>query len=82
MPGEHVRQAGGIPFTGMAFVVVPIAWSDLNAGGWSTQIGLHDIGSEVTEFLRHDGERQAVFGVVHEFPHPLLGVAVAVIAFP
>ena len=26
--------------------------------------------------LRHDGERQAVFGVAHKFPHTLLGVAV------
>ena len=49
----------------------------MNAGGWSTQIGLHDIGSEVTEFLRDDGERQPVFGVVHEFPHPLLGISVS-----
>ena len=31
----------------------------------------------MAHLLRHDGEREAVFGVVHEFPHSLLGVAVA-----
>ena len=31
----------------------------------------------MTHLLRHDREREAVLGVVHQFPHPLLGVRVA-----
>ena len=39
-----------------------------------SQVGLHDVGPEVPEFLRDDGQRQAVLGVVDEFAHALLGV--------
>ena len=42
-----------------------------------SQIGARYCGSEVAHLLRHDGEGQTVFGVVHEFPHPLLSEAVA-----
>ena len=42
-----------------------------------SQIGSSHVRPEVAHLLGDDGERQPVFRVAHEFPHPLLGVAMA-----
>lgn len=43
----------------------------------SNQVGRCDRISKVAHLLGDDREREAVLGVVHEFAHPPLGVAVA-----
>ena len=43
----------------------------------SDRVQARNTGAPVTDLLGHDGEREAVFGVVHQLPDPLLGVAVA-----